>query len=84
MESRDTLPPAKESQVLQCPEKGNAGHNRDDPQPAAKAAGARRAGKAKGKRHQATIEVHYSLTPFGTTLLPLLQAITPWGNTTAT
>ena len=40
--------------------------------------------KRKVKGTKPPIEVHYSLTPFGMTLLPLLQAITAWGNKTAT
>ena len=40
--------------------------------------------KRKVKGTKPPIEVHYSLTPFGMTLLPLLQAITEWGNKAAT
>lgn len=40
--------------------------------------------KRKVKGTKPPIAVHYSLTPFGMTLLPLLEAITAWGNKTAT
>lgn len=40
--------------------------------------------KRKVKGTKPPIEVHYSLTPFGMTLRPLLEAITAWGNKTAT
>ena len=40
--------------------------------------------KRKVKGTKPPIEVHYNLTPFGMTLLPLLEAITAWGNKAAT